>query len=272
MPKSVKSADSYLRIGLYGMPKSGKSWQALSYPKKKLYIAADPGSEAAALNRLDVVDVIQLEKKQVGNRLTYDPLSEAVATASRDWKKEYPDVECLVWDTMTQTSREILSAIADSSSFSDKHVYVGTKGTESYMAAPMPGDYGATQNATYRLLEFLNQQSMDVIVLFHGDTVEPNSSGTGVVVGGPTAVGKAAVVGISGFFNNLFRTEFRDPIRSGKRVKEYVVHTEKRGPWLAGIRLRPGQVNPIPETVIPGNNPGHFWHQFSEVTNSAVPI
>jgi hypothetical protein len=275
VPEILTQAGIYRRIALHGPPKSGKSWIALSVPDKGIYqgkviyVAADPGSEAAALSMGDRFIVVKPSKTKdpKTNKLRYDPLHECSLLASRDWATEF-GARTLIWDTMTHSAREMMAGIADSGSFSDKHVTIGRPGTASFMAAPMPGDYGAAQIATYRLLDFLFEQPMNIITVWHGDIVEPEAKGTNVVIGGPTSVGKASVVAIAGRFDNLFRTEVHEKLDQQKRIREYRIYTEKRGVWLAGIRLKPGRVNPIPMTVVPAEAPGQFWQWFEEAIAS----
>jgi hypothetical protein len=268
MPQIITSQDTPppARIALYGPPKTGKSWLAMSVPDEGrwkgdiIYVAADPGSEDYALSNPRHIIVKLVPQTQRNGRQTYDPYAEAITIASKDWRKDFPNASTLVWDTMTHTARETLSAIADSGTFSDKHAFIGQANTDSYAAAPMPGDYGAAQRATRHLLGFLFRQPLNLIVVWHGDLVEPNSSDTGIVVGGPASVGKAAVTEVAGLFNNLFRTECRTKVIAGnppKQLVEYVAHTQKKGPWMAGIRLRPGQLNSLPEMVI--TDPTEFW-------------
>jgi hypothetical protein len=274
LPKIIENpTDQFVRAALYGPPKTGKSWLALSLPStgrwagRIIYVAADPGSENFAF---DPRVVVVKPTSTAEGRHTYDPIAESAAIASHDWKADFPDASTLIWDTMTQTSRELLGAIADSGSFSDKHVYIGKPGTNAYIAAPMPGDYGAAQRSVMHLLSFLYRQPLHVIVLWHGEMIEPDSPGTGIVIGGPASIGKAIVTSIGGLFNNLFFTECRERTTGTppKRVVEYVVHTRKKAQWMAGIRLRPGQANPIPEIVVPADDPTKFWREFDSATEA----
>lgn len=269
MPQVITSPEQApLRVGIYGEPKTGKSWLSLALPNRgrwagrTIFVAAEPESEIHALAdpRNIVVKPIVAPK--------YDPYTEFTAIASKDWKAEYPDAANMVWDTMTWTAREYLSQIADSGNFSEKHISIGKAGTASYLALPMEGDFGGAQGMMLQTLRHLFRQPLNVLVLFHGDLFEPKSADSGIIRGGPASIGKAAITSIAGMFSNLFRTECRERTVPGtppKRVTEYVVHTAKKGVWMAGIRLKPGVVNPIPEIIVPADNPTIVWDKFDEV-------
>lgn len=273
MPQIISTLEpTPVRVGLYGEPKTGKSWLGQSLPDagrwagRIIYVAAEPESEAYVVNNPRFV-VVRPEPTVVGNKTIYDPYGECSTIASKDWKAEYPDAANLVWDTMTWTSREYLAQIADQGNFSEKHINIGRPGTVGYLALPMEGDFGGAQGMMLQTLRHLLRQRLNVIVLFHGDLFEPKSGESGIVRGGPASIGKAAITTISGLFSNLFRTECRERMIPGnppKRVVEYVVHTAKKGVWMGGIRLRPGVVNPYPEIVIPANDPGILWRRLDE--------
>src|SRR6185503_12491460 len=115
-------------IGLYGEPKSGKTVLATSLPwgdpwgERAIYVAWDAGSET-----LDVVPASQRNRFIVvrptpttlpNKQMVFDAHTEAITIASRDWKKEFPDVGTIIWDTMTATARDLLAGYADTGAFS----------------------------------------------------------------------------------------------------------------------------------------------------------
>lgn len=264
----------FRRIAVYGLPKSGKTravtalpWGRGSWGARAIYIAADPGSEELGsvlpLNREHII-LVKPEPKNVGGKLIYDPLTEAVAIATRNWKEDFPDVGTLIWDTATTTSQELLAAYADSGQFSDKHVTFGQPGTLTYHAAPMEGDFGAAQRSTMFILKYLFRQPLNLIVVFHEDWVQPNEKEVlGAVYGGPTIVGKAGIKTIAAMFDNLFRFSAKDKIEAGNKVvAEYAVHTRHSGPWMAGFR-NPNETNPIPKVVL-NPDPINFWLAFDK--------
>jgi hypothetical protein len=204
---------------------------------------------------------VQPEPKTVGGKLIYDPLTEAVAIATRNWKDEFPGVGTIIWDTMTTTSQDLLSAYADSGQFSDKHVTFGQPGTSTYHAAPMEGDFGAAQRSTMFILKYLFRQPLNLIVVFHEDWVQPDEKNVlGAVYGGPTIVGKAAIKQIAAMFDNLFRVSAKDVQEQGKTVTQYRIHTRHSGPWMAGFR-NPLEINPIPMVKM-NPDPINFWNAF----------
>jgi len=259
------------RIAVYGLPKSGKTRTVTALPwggnwgGRAIYVASDPGSEELGSilphNREHLI-LVKPEAKNVGGKLIYDPLTEGVAIATKDWKKDFPDVGTIIWDTMTTTSQELLAAYADSGQFSDKHVTFGQPGTATYHAAPMEGDFGAAQRSTMFILKYLFRQPLNLIVVFHEDWVQPNEKDVvGAVYGGPTIVGKAGIKAIAAMFDNLFRFSAKDKIEPGNKVvTEYLVHTRHSGPWMAGFR-NPNEVNPIPRVTL-SPDPVNFWKAF----------
>jgi hypothetical protein len=273
---------AHKRIAVYGLPKSGKTRAVTALPwgehwgERALYVAADPGSEelgSVLRNNREHLILVKPEPKSVGGKLIYDPLTESVAIATKNWKEEYPGVGTIIWDTMTTTSQELLAAYADSGQFSDKHVTFGQPGTAAYHAAPMEGDFGAAQRSTMFILKYLFRQPLNLIVVFHEDWVQPNEKDVlGAVYGGPTIVGKAGIKTIAAMFDNLFRFSAKDKVEQGnKTVTEYAVHTRHSGPWMAGFR-NPHENNPIPKVPLKPD-PINFWKAFDEAVEvmSATP-
>lgn len=197
----------------------------------------------------------------------YDPLAEAVKIATYDWKKDYPDANTIIWDTCTETSRDLLAAYADSGQFSDKHVSFGKPGSLEYHAAPMEGDYGAAQRSTVFILEYLDRQPLHKILLFHDELVEPKENVAGSTFGGPALAGKAGTKVIAGRYDNLFRCYVKPfVIPPGKTIMKHLVATAPTGHWLAGFR-HPTEVNPIPSTEL-APNPVHFWNTLTSIKES----
>lgn len=262
------------QIALYGPPKSGKTRTSTSLPwgpiwgEKAIYCAWDPGSaalESVLLENRQRLVVVQPSPKTVGGKQVFDPLEEAVSMATHPWSKEVPEAKTILWDTMTETSYQLLSAYANTGKFSDKHITFGTPGTKSYHANPMEGDYGSAQSSTLFVMELLfqHQAHMNIIVLFHDQIVEPKKGADprlGGLYGGPGIAGRAAVPKIAGRFNNLFRQDIR-PTKgdNGKIIPQPYIQTQQTGNdiWLVGIRL-PVPVNPIPSVAL-NPNPVNFW-------------
>jgi AAA domain-containing protein len=262
-------------IALYGPPGGGKTHLATSLPwgpkwgERAIYVPIDPRAEGlksvAPENRGRLI-VVKPSTKLVNNELVLDMNDELVSIFTRDWKKEYPDVGTIICDTITVGAQEVLMAVTESASFSDKHITYG-KG-RAQLSIPMQGDYGAAQAVVRRWFIFLKNQPLNVLALFHGDYVEPESGEPGTLFGGPTTVGKAGVRDMAAKFDNLF---FVNPVAETvtkpgsppqKRLR-YMVHTQRRGIWEA--KLRVGSKNPMPEVDIT-DNARSFWEKFDQLT------
>jgi hypothetical protein len=203
------------------------------------------------------------KKAGKGTRLILDPYKEAVAIASHNWKKDYPEAGTIVWDTMSSTARDLLHGFADQGAFSDDgHVAIGKRGDPTWMAQPIMGDYGLTQRAVHHILKFLYNQPMNVIVLFH---VGVSESDSGRTIIGPGTVGKAAIESVASEFDNLFRLEAREQmVNKDPRNKKLTYHciTQKKGLYLGGFRS-PHPVNPIASVELEPD-PVNFWKAMVE--------
>jgi len=274
-----------IKAALVGEPKYGKTRFATSLPWDELgplaaYVAWDPGSElldSVLVENREHLITVQPAGKMVGTKLVFDPHKEAIAIATKDWANGFkegdvdvPPCQTLIWDTMTATARDLLSAYADSGVFSgdkgDKHVAVGEYGTPTYMAQPMQGDYGIAQRAVLHVLKYLLKQPINVIVLFHTDFMEPE--GAGQVTFGPATIGKAAIKPVASLFDNLFVLDVQEKLVRGNppsRVTKRLVYTDKKGLYLGGLRS-PYPRNPIPEVELT-ENPVEFWRTLLQVLN-----
>jgi len=280
------------RFAIFSEPKHGKSRLATALPWGPLwgdfaaYIAWDPGSETLdstlAHHRAHIIAV----QPGVNKDGKWDPHTEAVNLARRDWAAggpftyydagkpvtvDLPPCGTIIWDTMTATARDLLYAYADTGVFQgdkgDKHVAVGVPGSAAYMAAPMQGDYGFAQRTSMQLIAtMLFKQRCNVIVLFHAGFIEPEG-GIAALTIGPATAGKASIRDVAGLFDNLFRLDVRSKdlqTQSGIiKVNQHIVHTQKRGAYLAGIRTD-HKINPIPEVVLEPD-PVNFWEKVDEV-------
>jgi hypothetical protein len=268
------------RIAVYGPSKSGKTRLATSLPwgsdwgDKAIYVAWDPGSEelgSVLSGNRDHLIVVRPDKPLTRAGGKYDPLGEAVKIATFDWKKEYPTANTIIWDTGTETSRDLLAAYADSGQFSDKHVSFGKPGSLEYHAAPMEGDYGAAQRSTIFILEYLDRQPLHKILLFHDELVEPKENMPGSTFGGPALAGKAGTKIIAGRYDNLFRCGTKQiVIPPNKTETKYVVTTRPSGHWLAGFR-HPTEINPIPQVDLPPN-PVTFWTAMTSAVDTPLAL
>lgn len=262
------------RVALYGPAKTGKSRLATALPwgprwgERAIYVAADPGSEelGSVLEQNRERLIVVKPAPEQGNK--YDPLGDAIKIATYDWKKDYPDVNTIIWDTVTETSRKLLAAYADSGAFSEKHVTFGKPGTLEYHAAPMEGDYGAAQRSTVFMLEYLDRQPLNKVLIFHDELVEPKENAVGMTFGGPALAGKAGTKIIAGRYDNLFKTHCKELFDSkGKATLEYRVYTAPFSFWLAGFR-NPNKENPIPMLKM-DSDPVNIWLAYEKAITGA---
>lgn len=262
------------RIALYGAAKRGKTRLATSLPwgpkwgERAIYVAFDPGSEELGSvlphNREHLIVVKPEVEQMESGRLRYDPLDQAIKIATYDWKKDFPDVNTIIWDTATETSFQLLSAYSDSGVFSEKHVAFGKPGTAAYHTAPMEGDYGAAQRSTAFILEHLDRQPMHKIVIFHDEWDEPKEGKGGATLGGPALAGKKGTKLIARRYDDLFRVDAMEKVVPPNRVvTKYYVHTQPQGIWVAGFRT-PLLENPFPKYELPPD-PIPFWNELDKI-------
>lgn len=254
--------------------------------QKAIYVPIDPRSEGLRSvlpeNREHLIVVkpepktaiVQAGAAQLGAsspKLVMDLNEELVEIFSHDWRAEYPDVGTIICDTFTVGAENILMAVASQSAYSNNPITYG-KGIAK-ITIPSMGDYGATQAIVKRWLQFLEAQPLNVIVVFHGDWVEPESGVGGVISGGPTTVGKAGIRDMARKFDNLFFVNVQDqavpaaPGQPPKRSTRYTVHTTKTGIWEAKLRIG-SSTNPMPMTDITGD-PKKFWTAFDTATGGS---
>lgn len=273
--------NAFYTVGVYGPPKSGKTrlvtcldWGSV-WGEEAVYCAWDSGAAALSSTpkehraHINVVVPEDTIDPKTGRR-RYDPLTEAVAMATKDWQSVFPKARTIIWDTMTETSRQLLTAYADTGTFSDKHITFGTPGQATYHSAPMEGDYGAAQRSTLFILDLLFKQPMNVIVLFHDNVVTPDTKKgeTFIAYGGPAIAGKAGTQAVAGKFDNLFRVE-AEPRFDGNTIKpKHFLYSTPKGAWLAGFRNPITTGNPIARVEL-STNPSEFWKTFISVYNNA---
>lgn len=268
-------------VAIYGPPKSGKSRLACSldwglhWGERAVVCAWDPGSSSLPSvphrhrERLIVVSP-SMQINPITRKEVYDPLTEAVQMATFPWKEKYPDIGTLIWDTMTETSRQLLHAYADTGTFSDKHVTFGKPGDSTFHAAPMEGDYGAAQRSTLFILKHLFRQPLNLIVLFHDNVISPDSKKgeTFLTYGGPAIAGKAGTQAVAGCFDNLFRIEAETRLEGSKITLNHYLYTIPKGAWLAGFRNPLTGDNPLAKVRL-DSDPSTFWKKFNETQREA---
>jgi hypothetical protein len=224
--------------------------------KRAGYIAVDPGS-------FKLKSVLAEDLPYIGKPILlgeegkpYDPYDEVMQIATMS---AYADVDTFILDTGTVLSREILQAIANSGSFSDRHVEIKGSSKKFKVAMSMPGDYGAAQNCMFDIFRAFKQSGKNFICIFHDGLIEPEASSNAPVIGGPITAGKGSIMGVAAWFDNLVRVESKN--KEGKRI--YRAFTEKNGVYLAKLRMR-AKTNPIPVVDL-DPDPINFWLKLEEV-------
>jgi len=257
------------RILLYGDPKTGKTRLATSLPEKFgdiVYVAVDPGAKfimSVLPKHRPRMRVISPEPEQ-GKK--FDFRAMLFAAAIKDWRQQegFENVGTIVIDSLGVASKRILAQVADSGEFGseragDKHVGIGTPGTPEYHQIPVRGDYLAAHNIIDRFITFLFQQPLHVIVISHADISQPE--GGGPIEGGPVTVGKATARSLPGLFDTVLRVTKEESVQN-KQPAKVVVHCERHGCWVAGIRSHHLR-NPLGAIGIP-EDPEPFWKHYLE--------
>ena len=173
------------RVAIYGNPKCGKTRLATSLPwgplwgEKAVYVAWDKGAEERSSVLARDLERLQCVMPEANEKGEYDPLTEAVEIASHDWKSK--GFGTLIWDTMSSTALELLDAISAQSLYG-KNLVIGRGAAK--ITQPQKGDYGAAQRATMHILNFLFDQPINIIVLFHVQAPDLESE----MEGGPATV------------------------------------------------------------------------------------
>jgi len=260
-------AERLERILIYGDPKTGKTRLATSLTGRFgeiLYVASDPGSESASSVLTPYVGRLHCVKPTGGDTAKSNPHVDAFEIATRDWKKDFPEVRTLIWDTMTATALDILQYVATSGQFSQTaHVGLGTPGSVEHQKLPMQGDYMATHNIISRLVDFLFKQPLHLIVICHATYDEPKEGGA--VEGGPATAGKATVRSFPGKFDAVIRVARRasggaPTAGVGGGASTVTAFTERVGIWSAGIRSGHA-TNPMPKVDLQ-SDPINLWEQY----------
>jgi hypothetical protein len=252
---------AFRRIMIYGNPKGGKSRVATSLPDhygEILYYAADPGSESLApiLNKYRPRIHVIKSLPSVAGQMP-DPDADAFTFALNDWSQKYPLAKTIVWDTLTQTSQDMLQFIADTGQFSEtKHIPIGSGAYKQNI--PLPGDYRAAQERLDRLVTYLFRMPYHLIVICHAEYDAP--VGGEEAEGGPKTVGRATIRKFAGRFDEVFYTKSQTippKVFGQPSTTKFVVYTEKYKIWVAGIRGGL-EVNPMPYVEL-NPDPINFW-------------
>jgi hypothetical protein len=268
-----------MRGALYGDPKSGKTPLALQLPLgpdkplgEALYVAADEGSWRLTACPAEQRQFIHVVRPLAEPGTPYDPAAEAWNIAMTDWsdKENWPEdedwsnVRTMIWDTMSETSIEILNDIADRGQFSKEgHVTIGGAKNKGKFNLPIMGDFNGAQSAIERITKRLFKQPLNLICIYHTDIDAKDDDK--ILVGGPATVGKATIRKVAKPFDWVLRIEKKGKFNSEtkKMEQETIVHTDASGVWIGGVRIA-GQ-NMMPSVTIKPDTPfAKFWPKFFE--------
>ena len=257
----IAAPPSLHRICVYAHPKAGKSRFVTSLPwdtwGDAIYVAADQNAECLDGVMLEDRKHLRIEKPvpATGEPM---PFRDAAAIASTDWSKE-EGTGVLIWDTMTQTSRDMLAFFAKQGKFAGQKgpVTFGTPGRPDFFANPTEGDYGAAQSATDHLLGLLFQQKLHLIVVFHAAVAKMSDGMMEGLMGGPQTVGSAQIYGIARPFSAVLHLEAG---RTDKGTK-YMVRSTPHGIWQANVRA----LGSLPDKALT-EHPTDYWREFHKLT------
>lgn len=249
-------------IALESAPKTGKSRLACAamrgdpetFGDVATYVAIDP--ESASLGS------ILMEDRPHLNVVTLDPTKDAYQELKEifkfPWQKE--GIRTVIVDTWTVWAQDMLAALANAGSFSDKHIKLSEGAFQ-----PMPGDFLGMETLTFNLFRLQKASGLNYINIFHEREDRPEPGSPGETVGGPATVGRASIQKIAGWHNTVLRLAMR-PMRRTDLSKplEYqrILHTAPHGIWQCGLRT-PHLTNPIPEIVV-DSDPVNVWQTISK--------
>lgn len=267
-----------IRGAVYGDPKTGKTPLVLQLPLgpdeplgEALYVAADEGAWRLTACPPEQRKFIHVVRPAPPPGTKYDPGAEAFNIVMTDWSKKenWPDdedwsnIRTIIWDTVSETSIEILNDIADKGQFSKEgHVTIGGE-SKSKFNLPIPGDFNGAQSTVERLTKLLFRQPLHLICIYHSDLME-NDDGK-IVMGGPATVGKATLRKVSKPFDWVLRIEKKGVFNSEtkKTEQQTVIHTDAAGVWIGGVRI--SGKNSMPSVTIKADTPfSLFWPKFFE--------
>lgn len=269
-PSEQVVSTRYERICVYGPGKTRKTQLVTSMPRDKkwgkiIYIAADETSEQlpSVLHPEGMFVADPKPKREPGKMVKWDPLTEYVNLATRDWKSEFPDANTVVLDTATQMTEQIMEAYVATGAVQAGHKTLGKPNTLTFHGQPDKGDYGGAQRSCMFIIQYLLDLPMHLVVLFHQHWSEPKEGSLEALVGGPATVGEAQIRVIPGLFDTVLRL-------SADGKGDVSVHTEPTAVWPAGIRHR--RMGQRLGTVKMGDDPRDFWTKHYDPLVAPDPI
>lgn len=250
-------------VVLYGAGETGKSRAAAAAPRsnpaawgeRALLVAADP--EGGRLGSTLMVDRPNLEVLQLN--YTKDIFAQLedlyLGVRTGKWAVE-EGFKTIITDTLTLAARGMLTQLANSQRFSEKHI----KMSDSGHMLPMQGDFLAAGGLLDNLIRAQVSGPFNHIIVCHEQEVRPEPGKPGDVYGGPATIGKAAVRQLVNSYNTVIRFYLRPKPRKSPQDRlemERVAATATHGIWQAKLRT-PHPTNPIPEISIE-TDPVSFW-------------
>lgn len=231
------------------------------YGEAGVYVATDPSSEE--LGPVLLEDRGRLDK--VGVNTNEDVFKQIIEITKADWRKE--GYKTVIWDTATTLGQMMLSQLANSGKFSEKHIALSNApGAETNL--PMMGDFHAAETLLFRWLSKQRESGMHHLMIFHARELRPEPGEPGEPYGGPAFCGQQLTRKIGNWYNMSLRFATRVKKRTDltkPAETEFVVHTTDTGIWKAKFRL-PQATNPVPEVVL-NPDPVNLWQTLERYLN-----
>lgn len=248
---------------LYGAGETGKSRLVGTVPRSNptvwgqrvVLVTADP--EGSRLGSTLIEDRPLLERVDLDfSSDIFAQLEEIYSGTKRaKWIRE-EGFTTIITDTLTIAMKAMLTQLADSQRFSEKHIRISDSGHMQ----PMQGDYLAAGQLLDNLVRVQVSGPFHHVVVCHEQEVRPEEGKPGETIGGPATVGRAAVRQLVNIYNTVIRLHQRPKQRKSLQERltmERVAATATHGIWQAKFRC-PQPANPIPEIMVEPD-PVNVW-------------
>ena len=258
---------------LYGAGEVGKSrlvgTVARSNPEawgeRVVLVTADP--EGSRLDSTLLEDRASLERIDLDYGADIFAQLEEIYTGTKraKWIRD-EGFRTIITDTLTIPMKALLTQLADSQRFSEKHIRISDSGHMQ----PMQGDFLAAGQLLDNLFRAQVASPFHHVVICHETEIRPDDGEGGVAVGGPATVGRATVRQLVNLYNTVIHVYQRPKQRRSLQEKlsmERVAATTTHGIWQAKFRC-PLPANPIPEIMI-DPDPVNVWNAIDQAQQEA---
>lgn len=284
----------FLRCSITALGGHGKTTLAVTVPDewgRIGYIMADGTSKRFASIPYDIrprlvpIDLDGMATRDEEGVVTSTSwLKEAFLVAQTDWRAKYPDMGVIVWDTVTQTAREILRESARKNWFSSKGPTTGPRDksgeniasmeeAQKY-AQPQEGDFGVAQQSIVLVQEWFVKQPMHVIALFQEGFASPDAkTGEGALYG-PDVMGQKGPRIMPQVYDENLAIVFEKNRATGTYERKIQVmpagarNTQVKKPLGAYVQF-PSALMDAPSTV---EGIKDFWRMLEEIKRGKAPL